>query len=435
MTPGLFAYRCLTRLVSPFLGFLMRRRARSGKEDYLRLNERFARRLPPRRTGPLIWLHGASVGESSLLLELGRRILAERPGVLLVFTSQTLTSARLIGPALPKTAIHLMAPLDTPAIARRFIRHWKPDLCIFAEGEIWPNLIWESRRAGARTALVNARMTQKSAEGWARVKGLFRQLVGRFDIVLAADLDTGQRLETLLGRPVRAAGNLKSAMPPPAASDVELTRLRQGFIAGRRCLLAASTHPGEEALFLDAADGLDGDTALIIAPRHPDRGAEIEELLKQRGLRHARRSRGVTPDKRDRVLLADTMGEMGLWLRLADAVYLGGGHSAGIGGHNPLEPIRLSRPVATGPDVFNFAGMMADLEARGLVRTVADAETLGGFLADPPPVPVDALSALTEEADQPMRVTLGALLPLLPKTLLEAEDNEEISPRGWDKGR
>lgn len=420
MTPALFAYRLATRLASPFLGLVLRKRARGGKEDYLRLHERYARRLPPRRPGPLVWLHGASVGESSLLLELGRRILAERPGVLLLFTSQTMTSARLLGPLLPDNAFHAMAPLDTPAAARRFITHWKPDLCVFAEGEIWPNLIHEARRSGARIALVNARMTQKSADGWARVTGLFRQLVGRFDVLLAADLDTGQRLEGLLGRPVRAAGNLKSALPPPAANAIEMSRLSAGFIAGRRCLLAASTHPGEEELFLDAAATLDEDVALIIAPRHPERGDEIEALLKQRGLRHARRSKGVVPDKRDRVLLADTMGEMGLWMRLAGAVYLGGGHAEGVGGHNPLEPVRLSRPVASGPHVFNFTAMMESLEARGLLHTVADTAALAAFLAAPPPLPEDALSALAAEADQPMLVTLEALLPLVPHPLLEA---------------
>ena len=424
MTPALFAYRLATYAMSPFLGFVLRARAKSGKEDYLRLHERYAKRLPPRRPGPLIWLHGASVGESGLLLELGRRLIAARPGVMLVFTSQTQTSARLLGPLLPDNAIHAMAPLDTPQAARRFIQHWKPDICVFAEGEIWPNLIHEARRSGARTALVNARMTQKSAEGWQKVRGLFRQLVGRFDIVLAADLDTGQRLEGLLGRPVRAAGNLKSALPPPAANEVELTRIVTNFIAGRRCLLAASTHPGEEEIFLDAAAALDEDVALIIAPRHPERGEEIETLLKQRGLRHARRSKGVQPDKRDRVLLADTMGEMGIWLRAATAVYLGGGHTEGVGGHNPLEPIRLDRPVATGPRVHNFADLMASLEASGLVHTVADTAALSNFMRAPTPVPADALAALAAQSDEPMLLTLGALLPLLPKPLLEGSDGD-----------
>jgi 3-deoxy-D-manno-octulosonic-acid transferase len=267
-------------------------------------------------------------------------------------------------------------------------------------------------------------MTQKSAEGWQKVRGLFRQLVGRFDIVLAADLDTGQRLEGLLGRPVRAAGNLKSALPPPTANEVELTRIVTNFIAGRRCLLAASTHPGEEEIFLDAAAALDEDVALIIAPRHPERGEEIETLLKQRGLRHARRSKGVQPDKRDRVLLADTMGEMGIWLRAATAVYLGGGHAEGVGGHNPLEPIRLDRPVATGPRVHNFADLMASLEASGLVHTVADTAALSNFLRAPTPVPADALAALAAQSDEPMLLTLGALLPLLPKPLLEGSDGD-----------
>lgn len=424
MTPALFAYRLATYAMSPFLGFVLRARAKSGKEDYLRLHERYAKRLPPRRPGPLIWLHGASVGESGLLLELGRRLIAARPGVMLVFTSQTQTSARLLGPLLPDNAIHAMAPLDTPQAARRFIRHWKPDLCVFAEGEIWPNLIHEARKSGARTALVNARMTQKSAEGWHKVRGLFRQLVGRFDIVFAADLDTGQRLEGLLGRPVRAAGNLKSALPPPAANEVELTRIVTNFIAGRRCLLAASTHPGEEEIFLDAAAALDEDVALIIAPRHPERGEEIETLLKQRGLRHARRAKGVQPDKRDRVLLADTMGEMGIWLRAATAVYLGGGHAEGVGGHNPLEPIRLNRPVATGPRVHNFADLMASLEASGLVHTVNDTAALADFLRAPTPVPADALAALAARSDEPMLLTLGALLPLLPRPLLEGSDGD-----------
>jgi 3-deoxy-D-manno-octulosonic-acid transferase len=424
MTPALFAYRLATYAMSPFLGFVLRARAKAGKEDYLRLHERYAKRLPPRRPGPLVWLHGASVGESGLLLELGRRLIAARPGVMLVFTSQTQTSARLLGPLLPDNAIHAMAPLDTPQAARRFIQHWKPDICVFAEGEIWPNLIHEARKSGARTALVNARMTQKSAEGWQKVRGLFRQLVGRFDIVLAADLDTGQRLEGLLGRPVRAAGNLKSALPPPAANEVELTRIVTNFIAGRRCLLAASTHPGEEEIFLDAAATLDEDVALIIAPRHPERGEEIETLLKQRGLRHARRSKGVQPDKRDRVLLADTMGEMGIWLRAATAVYLGGGHAEGVGGHNPLEPIRLNRPVATGPRVHNFADLMTSLEASGLVHKVSDSAALADFLRMPPPVPADALTALAAQSDEPMLLTLGALLPLLPKPLLEGSDGD-----------
>ena len=421
MTPALHTYRLVTRLAAPLLGFALQARANNGKEDILRLNERFAKRLPPRRPGQLVWLHGASVGESRVLLELGRRLIAARPGLMLVFTSQTLTSARLMGKEVPDNAIHAMAPLDTPMAARRFIQHWKPDLCIFAEGEIWPNLILEAGKAGARRALVNARMTDGSADGWARFTGLFRTLIGSFDVILAADPDTGARLERLLGRAVRVPGNLKSAQSPPDANPVELTRLSTQFIQGRRCFVAASTHAGEEELFLDATDRMT-DSALIIVPRHPDRGDAIADLLKARRLPFARRSKGDVPSPRDRVLLADTMGEMGLWLRLADVVYLGGGHAPDVGGHNPLEAVRLRKPVLTGPDVFNFATMMADLSQRGLVRTVRDSGDLAAGLNDPPAVLEALIAALEADADAPMNATLDALLPLIPKPLLDTSE-------------
>lgn len=413
MTPALQLYRLVGRIASPCLPGLLRRRGRAGKEDLGRLNERLARAMPARRPGQLVWLHGASVGESRLLLELGHRLLEARADLMLVFTSQTLTSARLIGPALPDAAIHLMAPLDTPAIARRFIQHWRPDLCVFGEGEIWPNLIFEAGRSGAKRALVNARMTQGSAQGWRKARKLFQKLVGRFDVVLAADTDTAQRLGSLLGRTVRSAGNMKSALPGPAASDIEIRRIRDGFVGGRRCLVAASTHAGEEELFLDAVSGMP-DTAIIIAPRHPERGDEVEALVKARGLPHARRSKGQVANLRTRVLLADTMGEMGLWLRLADAVYLGGGHAEGVGGHNPLEPVRFAKPVVTGPHVFNFAPMMADLESRGLVTIAADTAGVADALQNAAPPPQAAIDALAEHADAPMTETLTALLPLIP---------------------
>ena len=415
MTAGIQLYRTATRAASPFLGGVLKRRARAGKEDYSRINERLARNLPRRMPGgSLVWLHGASVGESQLLLELGQRLLELRPDLMLLFPSQTQTSARLLGPVLPERAIHLMAPLDTPGIARRFIRHWQPDLCIFGEGEIWPNLILEAERAGAKRALVNGRMTDSSADGWNKLSGAFKRLVGRFDVVLAADTDTARRLETLLGEPVQSTGNMKSALPPPSASEIEIRRLRENFLADRRCILAASTHDGEEAIFLDALKG-DDTSALIIAPRHPDRGNAVELLLKERGLTFARRSRGEVPTPRTRILLADTMGEMGLWYRLANSVFLGGGHTPGVGGHNPLEPVRLGLPVVTGPDVFNFATMMDDLEARKLIRKLKTSKAIGKALQSMPPPSQEALQELNDAADAPMALTLAALVPLLPE--------------------
>ncbi|MEZ5945664.1 MAG: hypothetical protein R3C04_02200 [Hyphomonas sp.] len=181
----------------------------------------------------------------------------------------------------------------------------------------------------------------------------------------------------------------------------------------RKCYLAASTLPGEEALFLDAVKAIP-DAALIIAPRHPERGADIADLLRARGLPFARRSKGDAPNQRTSVLLADTMGEMGLWYRLADSVYLGGGNTPDVGGHNPLEPIRLGKPVVSGPDVFNFATMISDLEERNLIRLLKTPKAIGRALTTMPPPSTASLDLLAHEADEPMQVTLEALRPLLP---------------------
>lgn len=413
MSIALTTYNLATRLVSPLLPTLLKRRARQGKEDISRVNERFARNLPPRLKGPLVWLHGASVGESLLLLELGERLLSERPDLMLLFTSQTQTSARMLGARLPDNAFHTMAPLDTPAIAKRFLNHWTPDLLILGESEIWPNLLDTARKSNIKRALINARMTESSAKGWQKWNGLFKRLLGSFDLILTADTDTAERLGTLLDKHITCAGNLKSAQSPPAANATELQRLANDFIGERPCYLAASTHEGEEAFFLEATEALK-DCALIIAPRHPERGDQIEQLLKDKRLPFARRSRHEIPNQRTRILLADTLGEMGLWYRLADTVYLGGGHTTGVGGHNPLEPVRLGKPVLTGPDTFNFRDVMADLEKRGMVRITVTAKTLGEELKTAKALDAEAVEQLNQDADKPMAETLVALRPLLP---------------------
>ncbi len=413
MSAAFVAYKLATRAVSPLLQPLLRHRAKRGKEDIGRIHERFARNLPPRLEGPLVWLHGASVGESLLLLDLGNRLLAERPDLMLLFTSQTQTSARILGSRLPDRAFHTMAPLDTPAIAKRFIQHWRPDVLILGESEIWPNLLDAARKAGIKRALVNARMTKKSAEGWRKWRGLLKRVLGSFDLILTADTDTSSRLQSLLGKPIECAGNLKASQGVPEANATELQRLAEGFIGNRQCLLAASTHEGEEALFLEAATN-QADCALIIAPRHPERGDEIENLLKSKRLAYARRSRQESPNQRTHILLADTLGEMGLWYRLADAVYLGGGHKDGVGGHNPLEPVRLGKPVITGPHTYNFRDVMIDLEQRGMATTAMTPGRLREALASAQQLDPKDVTSLNTDADAPMKKTLTELISLLP---------------------
>lgn len=422
MPLGLILYRILTNAIAPFLGAFFRRRARAGKEDSARIHERFARNLEPRPSGSLIWFHAASVGESQLLLELARRLLSGgQGGFVFLFTCQTQTAAALIQKQLHAdaalssvSAIQQMAPVDSPGSAKRFLQHWRPGMAIFAEGEIWPNLLLELERSEIPIALINARMTEKSILGWMRWKKTAKRLFGSFEVLIAADLKTQTGLESLSGQSVICPGNLKSALPTPTVDPSDLNDIKKA-IGDRPVLLAASTHSGEEALILDALSSLSPSPFLIIAPRHPERGDEVDALLSCTKLAISRRSVGDPISQTTDVLLADTMGEMGLWYRLSDTVYLGGGHAPGVGGHNPLEALRLEKPILTGPSLFNFSDLSKRLQQHTGFNLVEDAVSL---IAAYPPAPVSPgmLEMLETDAIGPMSKTLEVLVPMLART-------------------
>ena len=418
MTLGLYLYKTLTLLLTPFLGVFLRGRVKSGKEAADRLNERRARDLPERPDGKLIWLHAASVGESQILLELVRRFTREGlHDATVLMTCQTRTAATLITNAFKSDidleavrGIQQMAPFDSPSGARRFVAHWRPDLAIFAEGEIWPNLMLQLHTNLVPCALINARMTENSIKGWMRWRKTARRVFNCFDIIVAADVQTKTGLEALSERAVNNPGNLKSALPAPSFDDQQLPDLETA-IGPRKVLLAASTHAGEEALVLDAYMRLPADTFLILAPRHPERGDEVDALLSCTKYAIARRSEGDQITPITNILLADTMGEMGLWYRLADTVYLGGGHAPGVGGHNPLEALRLDKPIVTGPSLFNFNDLTNRLIGHQGFAIVDDAEALAeAFPASP--VSAELTEILEADALGPMAKTLQLLKPL-----------------------
>ncbi|MCF6328770.1 MAG: 3-deoxy-D-manno-octulosonic acid transferase [Henriciella sp.] len=417
---GLALYRFGSRLLSPFIGVILSRRVRSGKEAPERLNQRYAKQLPARPSGPLIWFHAASVGESLIQLELAATLLASRANTGLIFTCQTLTGAKTINQRLTtdsrfRDCWHLqqMAPVDTPGTAQRFVRHWHPDLAIFAEGEIWPNLLTQLRRNDIPAALINARMTEKSISGWRRWPRTAPAVVGSFAVIVASNQKTATALARLSDQPVPCPGNLKSALPLPQVSQNELSHLEKP-IADRPVLVAASTHDGEEALILEALLKITPRPFTIIAPRHPERGDQIESLLRTSGLAYARRSRDDEVTAQKEILLADTIGEMGLWYRLANTVYLGGGHTPGIGGHNPLGPFRLGRPVMTGSSLFNFEEMADSLIKQGGLIIVHTAQDIAEAFPATPPAPT-LLARLEADAAGPMKATLAALEPYLSK--------------------
>jgi 3-deoxy-D-manno-octulosonic-acid transferase len=361
----LTVYRGLTGLIEPFAPWLLARRASTGKEDRARLAERLGRPSVERPDGPLVWLHGVSVGESLSLLPVIERIRDETPGTTILVTSGTVTSAGLLARRLPPGVIHQFAPVDGPRAARRFLDHWRPQAALFAESELWPNLILGAKARGIRLGLISARFPEKAARNWGKRASSARALLRAFDLVLPQDKASALRLRDLGATPGPILNLKHVAAPLPATAE----RLQVG---GRRMLLAASTHPGEETLIASAAPS---GVLLVIAPRHPDRGPSVQGQIRALGRKTARRSIDEPLTAETEVYIADTLGEMGMLFRQADVAVIGGSFTPGVGGHNPLEPARLGAPAISGPDVFNFADVYAEMAAQGAV-TIADADAL-----------------------------------------------------------
>ena len=281
---ALALYRGAWSIASALAPLMLRARAGRGKEDPDRIRERQGHASRPRPEGALIWVHGASVGESLAALPLIDAML-EKPSRHVLVTTGTVTSARLMAERLPERAFHQYAPLDSGASVRRFLDHWRPDLALFIESEFWPNLILETRARGVPMGLINARMSERSFRGWSCASALVKRLLTSFDACLAQDDATAARLKTLGARSVRVSGSLKAdALPLPF--DESAFREFKNAVGSRPLFLAASTHPGEELLLLDVALKLRGNVAnalTVIVPRHPERGPEIEAAARERG--------------------------------------------------------------------------------------------------------------------------------------------------------
>lgn len=377
MTLGFTFYKGVTGLLDPMVPLVLRRRVASGKEDGDRTQERRGYASRPRPPGPLVWMHGASIGESQVLLLLFEALKKERPDLSALITTQTRTSADLIARRSLPDLIHQVAPFDTPFSCKRFLNHWKPDLAVFAEGDIWPNLISHLDKRRIPRLLINARMTEKSFDGWMRFPALAKRLFGGFDQILAANTRTYDGLRQFAGRSVKLVGNLKYAAPPLHADMDEVLKLKA--VVGERPVLAAlSTHPGEDEKLISAWKTLKTeipDLLLILAPRHPERGSDILTLCEEAKTYH--RSEGGTPDPADQIWVCDTLGELGLWMRLSSLVFLGGGlPGSEVHGHNPIEPLKLDRLVLSFPDVSNFRQEFDDMVASGAAILVSDEDQL-----------------------------------------------------------
>ncbi len=422
-TPLLKSYSAATRMVAPALPLWLNIRAKKGKEDPARLNERKGIASQPRASGKVVWLHAASVGESQMLMPVILRILSEHPNFHIVVTTGTVTSATLLAEQLPKNAVHQYAPADHPKAVNAFLDHWKPNLALFAESELWPNMIMHTNARNIPMALINARMSSASIERWARRgKNSGKTLLACFDLILAADTATANGLTWLMGRDIEAAGNLKDAAPALPVDKAALKKLKSAL--GRRPVwCAASTHKGEEKLIAKTVCEVKAKkpkSLLILAPRHPERAAEVKDIYVKAGLNVLRRSSNRMPTDATDVYLVDRIGKMGLVYSLSKIAFVGGSLLDGLTGHNPLEPARLDCAVITGPHISSFADTyMSMLAFDGVDRVLSPDELAPSvlkYMQD-----VKARNAKTQAAlkyaksrDAVLDYVWASLAPLMP---------------------
>jgi len=380
---GIRVYRLATSALSLLAPFLLRRRILRGKEHSERTNERLGIASKPRPDGALVWVHGASVGECLAALPLIDELLA-RGKCNVIVTSGTVTSAEIMNERLPAGAIHQFVPIDTPAATARFLDHWKPQVGLFVDSDLWPNLVLGAHERGIRLALVNARMSERSYNSWLWAPATARALLSAFDVCLSQDEEIAARFRALGACDVRVIGSLKADGPPLPADAEKLAALRQA-IGSRPVFLAAQTHPGEEETILPSHDLLRRsfpDLLTIIVPRHPQRGADIAMLCGTRST--LLRSQGHNPAPDTGVYIADTMGELGLFYRLTPFTFVGGSLIR-HGGQNPLEPATLGCAVLAGPYTFNFASAYEAIfraQEKGRVTTTGEIAALAGALLE-----------------------------------------------------
>lgn len=415
MPLALRLWRLAMRGAGPLIARRMAAKRRAEGVAEARLGELRGVASRARPEGALVWLHAASVGESLSLLPLIAALQAARPDLSVLVTTVTPTSAAIMAERLPEGALHQFAPVDAPRYLRRFLAHWRPGLVMVVESEIWPVMLDEIDRAGIPRALVNARLSERSLARWGKAPAVAQALFAPFGFVSAQTEAVAAALSALGARNVRVIGNLKAAASAPPADAAALARLREG-IGARPVWAAVSTHEGEEAAVLAAHEEVRRalpEALLILCPRHPARGDTIAALAPMR-----RRSQGEGPE--GAVWLTDTLGETGLWYRLAPITFLGGS-LVEVGGHNPWEAALSGTALLHGPLVANAQAAWDALDAAGAARVVEAAslgEAVTALLAAPGQARnmAEAGRTLALAQPRPAEETAAALLSLMART-------------------
>jgi 3-deoxy-D-manno-octulosonic-acid transferase len=373
----LTTYRLAGAAAYPLIGGYIAWRATKGKEERGRRRERYGVPGAPRPPGPLVWFHAASVGETLAVAPLVERIMGL--GINVVLTTGTVTSAAVVRDRFSESLIHQYVPLDLKPALTRFLSHWEPDLAIIAESEIWPMTILELGARRIPQVLVNGRMSDRSFESWKKRSYIAEALFENLSHVIAQSEVDGARFLALGARPVTVSGNLKGDTEPLPVDDGALALLG-GQIGTRSTWAAVSTHEGEEQIAASVHRLLrqrHSDILTIIVPRHPKRAEALEAEFTAMGMKVARRSRNDRIRIDTDILLGDTIGEMGLYLRLTEIAFVGRSLTA-EGGQNPLEPALLDTAVLSGRQVQNFRDAYQKLVDGGGARLVRDADMLAG---------------------------------------------------------
>jgi 3-deoxy-D-manno-octulosonic-acid transferase len=350
-------------------------RRRRGKEDALRYDERLGVPSLPRPNSKLVWIHAASVGESASVLPLIEELLSGNAWIHVLVTTGTVTSARLMAERLPRRAFHQYIPIDKKEYVDEFIEYWQPDLAIWVESEFWPNLVISTKESGCPLILLNGRMSDASLERWLKYKSLGRKIINCFDLVLPQSREDERKLRELGARNIKYIGNLKYGANPLPYDQQDFNSL-QKMVGNRMLWVAASTHEGEEEKIIAAHKKIkekNYTVLTIIVPRHPWRGNEV--CLLAEDLKVAQRSKDEPILDKTDIYIADSMGELGIFYRLAPVVFVGGSF-ADRGGHNPIEPAHLDAAILCGPNMQNFAEIVEEFEKAGAIQIVEDENEL-----------------------------------------------------------
>lgn len=373
-------YTLLLYLLLPLVVLRQAWRGRGEPDGRAALAARFG--FVPAREGRPVWLHCVSVGETVAAEPLVAALRAQ--GHPMLVTSTTFTGAARVRARLGRRVQHAYMPYDLPGAVERFLSRIQPRALVILETEIWPNLLAACRRRGIPVLLVNARLSARSARGYARLSRLSRPMLADLAMVAAQSPADADRFLALGVSPerVQVTGNLKFDIEGDGAARQDAQALRAA-IGARPAWIAASTHAGEDEVVLAAHRALlrdFPDALLVLVPRHPERFDDVAAQVARRDMACARRSAGSVPGPSVPVYLGDSMGEMGLYYGIADVAFVGGS-LVEVGGHNFLEPAALGLPLLAGPHCFNFQSITDDLVAAGALTLVEDADALAAGLS------------------------------------------------------